>query len=41
MFFLQLFKEVLDKGVITKEEAEDEIKINRLRKDIFEKIKTI
>lgn len=41
MFFLQLFKEALDKGVITKEEAEDEIKINRLRKDIFEKIKTI
>ncbi len=39
--FLTLFKETMDKGVITKEEAEAEIAINRLRKDIFEKIKSL
>ncbi|MEN9605095.1 MAG: hypothetical protein RJB39_780 [Candidatus Parcubacteria bacterium] len=40
-FFLTLFKEALDKGVITKEEIDAEIAVNRLRKDIWEKIKTI
>ena len=40
-FFLKLVKDAVNAGVLTKDMLEKEIYANRMRKDIFEKLKTL